>query len=88
MTLFFDYRVTLSTSPQSGNQRLGSPGPRNTTHVRGHLEKEARPFDDGWLRVYEYLLAIEHMHIRREQGRPDHAQKLGEACVWSYRLVS
>ena len=65
------------------------------THVCGYLTKEARHFDDGWLLVNENSPATEYMHIRRERGGPDHAQKVGKGqrqegvrMVLSCRIVN
>ncbi len=51
------------------------------THARGHLAEEARRFD-GRLRVHEHSLAAEHVLIQREQGGPQHAQKVVEVQRW------
>ena len=61
-----------ASCPLSCVQRLGSLSP----HVRNHLAEEARRFEDGRLRLYEYTPMTEH--IQREREGPQHGQTMGE----------
>jgi hypothetical protein len=55
--------------------------------VCGHLAKEARHCDDGWLCVYEHSLVTEHMHIQDDLTMSG-TEGVREACASYYRVVS